>query len=51
MGTLISPVIAPLASQWQFWAPKATGMRWSSMSSWIDRRAVNAGWTETSTAS
>jgi len=51
MGALISPVKAPDSSQWQFWAPRATGTLSASRMVWIDRRQVNGGCTDTSAAS
>ena len=46
-----SPVNDPLSSQWQCCAPSAIGMSSTSRTVWTDRRSVNGGWTDTSTAS
>src|SRR5688500_11635557 len=47
----ISPVYAPFSSQWQFCAPRATGMLSDSSTVCTERRSVNGGCTDTSTTS
>ena len=51
MGGATSPVKAPFSSQWQFWAPRSRSSLSASMIVCTERRSVNGGWTETSTAS
>ena len=50
ISALTSPVKAPASSMAQFWAPSATGIPSASTTDWTERRSVNGGWTDTSSA-